>query len=220
MDGIAPFSWLYYPVIMGNAQAALGMESDSRGPTSPTYAVNPQRPQGLLSSVKSLSAIGYDIGLFTAHETGHQLSVPLMDCNDPPNRLPACGEDYVYQPTQRCKPRLVLRSSERDRSGPAPLVHTRTMRHQLLFAHEQIRDGRWEMSIGGMRTLLRARRSVLWLGDALFSVYGRCWSSSGRVGGTTPVSCKTLEHPLAIVNRALDRPFDFSATFDGNGTSR
>ena len=95
VDGIAPFSWLYYPVIMGNAQAALGMESDSREPISPTYP--PTTPAGFTQFGQVMTAIGYGIGTIAAHETGHQLSVPLMDCNDPPNRHPACGEDYLYQ---------------------------------------------------------------------------------------------------------------------------
>jgi len=66
-----------------------------------------------------------------------------------------------------------------------------------------------------MRTLLRARRSVLWLGDALFSVYVALLVFFRESGRDHSVFLQTLEHPLAIVNRALDRPFDFSATFDG-----
>jgi hypothetical protein len=66
-----------------------------------------------------------------------------------------------------------------------------------------------------MRTLLRAKRSVLWLGDALVSVYVALLAFFRESGRDHSVFLQTLEHPLAIVNRALDRPFDFSATFDG-----
>jgi len=42
-----------------------------------------------------MTAIGTGIGNNAAHETGHQLSLPEMDCSD--GRHYACSEEFIYQ---------------------------------------------------------------------------------------------------------------------------
>jgi len=87
-------SYVYYPAIMGNAQVALGFINklgDIKGvqiPLSPSYPPSPSTNADFQQIVK---AIGFAIGAVSAHETGHQLSLPFMECTG------GCPEPYVYQ---------------------------------------------------------------------------------------------------------------------------
>jgi hypothetical protein len=86
-------SYIYYPSIMSNAQLALGFINnlgDVNGvqiPLSPSY---PPSPSTSAQFQQIMKAIGFAIGAVSAHETGHQLSLPNMECTQ-------CPEPYVYQ---------------------------------------------------------------------------------------------------------------------------
>ena len=45
---------------------------------------------------KVMTAIGTGIGNIAAHETGHQLNLPQMDCSTP-RFNGACSEPYIYR---------------------------------------------------------------------------------------------------------------------------
>ena len=99
-DGICPLSWVYYLPIMGKAQQALGFARADITPGSPTTPVNPiysPPPATMTQSVLAqfdqlMPAIGHAIGAIAAHETGHQLNLPSMECSGS-----GCPEDYIYQ---------------------------------------------------------------------------------------------------------------------------
>jgi hypothetical protein len=80
-------SYIYYPVIMGNAQVALGFINQTNTPVSPSY---PPSPTSNAQFQQIMKAIGFAIGAISAHETGHQLSLPHTDCTGS-----AC--EYLYQ---------------------------------------------------------------------------------------------------------------------------
>ena len=80
-------SYIYYPVIMGNAQVALGFINQTNTPVSPSY---PPSPTSNAQFQQIMKAIGFAIGAISAHETGHQLSLPYTDCTGS-----AC--EYLYQ---------------------------------------------------------------------------------------------------------------------------
>jgi hypothetical protein len=95
IEGICPFSWVYYPVIMDNAQGAL--MSSNWVHLSPPYP--PTTSADFTQFGQLVTGIGHAIGTIAAHETGHQLSVPNMDCttNSTENKDNTCPEDYLYQ---------------------------------------------------------------------------------------------------------------------------
>jgi hypothetical protein len=81
---------------MGNAQTALGSyppNSTTFVPFSPGYP--PTSAASLTQLEQLMDAIGYGIGVVAAHETGHQLHVPYMDCSS--GSSVSCPEDYTYQ---------------------------------------------------------------------------------------------------------------------------
>jgi len=62
-------------------------------------SVRPTRPrtQSVAAQFNAvMTAIGTGIGNIAAHETGHQLNLPQMDCSDGKYN-PACSENYIYQ---------------------------------------------------------------------------------------------------------------------------
>lgn len=91
-NGSSP-SYICYQNVMGNAQLAEGSYDNNHlwQPLSPSYsaALTPTQQTQFSSIVK---AIGIGIGNSTAHETGHQFSLPQMDCDRPPN------QDYQGEP--------------------------------------------------------------------------------------------------------------------------
>jgi len=97
-----PVNWstVYYLPIMGSAQIGLGDFSKSPfEPFSPPYVLPPMDPSVAARFQTLVSAIGTVIGVVAAHETGHQLSLPNMECDDPDNPYAQpCqnGDIYVY----------------------------------------------------------------------------------------------------------------------------
>jgi hypothetical protein len=95
-DGICPFSWVYYLPIMGNSQQALAYILGGGSESSP---VSPQYPPTDATSraqfLQVVNSIGYAIGTTAAHETGHQLALPYMDCDLPGHA--SCPEEFIYQ---------------------------------------------------------------------------------------------------------------------------
>jgi DNA-binding beta-propeller fold protein YncE len=93
--GICSISYIYYLYIMGQAQYAAGYLNGGTAPVSPSYQ-SPPIPQATQSQfAQVMQTLGYAIGTISAHETGHQLSLPQMDCGIQGN--PACTEDNTYQ---------------------------------------------------------------------------------------------------------------------------
>ena len=65
-------------------------------PVSPAYPPANSASQSQFQQL--MGAIGFGIGTGAAHETGHQLFLPNMDCGKaPPGATPACPEDRIYQ---------------------------------------------------------------------------------------------------------------------------
>jgi hypothetical protein len=92
--GICWTSNVYYLTIMGYAQQALQfLIPGSTAPLSPAYP--PANPSVAAQLDAVMTAIGTGIGNIAAHETGHQLNLPQMDCSNGMN--PACSEDFIYQ---------------------------------------------------------------------------------------------------------------------------
>ncbi len=92
--GICFTSNVWYLDIMGYAQQALQfLPPGGKAPLSPTYP--PSDPTAAAQFVQVTTAIGIGIGNIAAHETGHQLGLPQMDCSNGVNS--ACTEDYIYQ---------------------------------------------------------------------------------------------------------------------------
>jgi hypothetical protein len=92
--GICATSNVWYLAVMGNAQQALQyIPPGSTAPVSPTYP--PSNSSATEQFVRVMTAIGTGIGNIAAHETGHQLNLPQMDCSTPGHN--ACSEDYIYQ---------------------------------------------------------------------------------------------------------------------------
>jgi hypothetical protein len=85
---------VYYPNIMGYAQGALGLASNNGAAVSPTYP--PTTPAALDQFSQIMKAIGHGIGAVAAHETGHQLLLPHMDCSGP-NTSVKCSPINIYQ---------------------------------------------------------------------------------------------------------------------------
>jgi hypothetical protein len=83
---------------MGHAQQAIAYAQEgsppSPPPISPPYA-DPLSPEAKAQFEKLISAIGHAIGIIAVHETGHQLNLPMMDCDG--EYGPRCGEDYLYE---------------------------------------------------------------------------------------------------------------------------
>jgi len=79
-------SYVCFPEVMGDAQWAVGGYNSNQiwQPLSPTYSSNLSSTQQtqFLSIVK---ATGVGLGNVTAHEVGHQFSLPQMDCDRPAN---------------------------------------------------------------------------------------------------------------------------------------
>lgn len=87
------FSRVYYLPIMGNAQQALGYIHGGGTPVSPIYNSPPMTdPVKRQQFAELVSAIGYAIGNVAAHETGHVIGVPSMDCEGG-----GCEADDVYE---------------------------------------------------------------------------------------------------------------------------
>jgi hypothetical protein len=90
-------SYLYYLSYMDQAQQALGyLLSGGAGqipPVSPPYP--PTTPLGQTQFQQIMAAIGFGIGTGAAHETGHQLFLPHMDCGIPGTAT--CAEDRIYE---------------------------------------------------------------------------------------------------------------------------
>jgi hypothetical protein len=92
--GICATSNVYYLGLMGYAQQALQfLPPGGSGPLSPTYP--PLNATTTAQFIQVMNAIGTGIGNQAAHETGHQLNLPQMDCSNGINL--ACTEDFVYQ---------------------------------------------------------------------------------------------------------------------------
>ena len=92
-----PISYLYYLSSMGEAQKALGyLQAGGVGHPSP---VSPQYPPTdtatELQFQQLMGAIGFGIGAAAAHETGHELFLPSMDCNSAGHAN--CPEDRIFQ---------------------------------------------------------------------------------------------------------------------------
>jgi hypothetical protein len=93
-SAICATSNVYYLTIMGYAQQALQfIPPGSTGPVSPMYP--PSNPSATEQFVRVVTAIGTGIGNIAVHETGHQLTVPELDCSTPGHD--ACSEENVYQ---------------------------------------------------------------------------------------------------------------------------
>jgi hypothetical protein len=94
---ICAYSVVYYLPIMGNAQWALGTQPAHGDfiPLSPPYSPPPMDPATAAQFNTLLGGIGYGIATVSAHETGHQLALPDMECGIEGN--PGCPEDYIYQ---------------------------------------------------------------------------------------------------------------------------
>ena len=91
---------VFYLDVMGYGQLAAGRIAGSSNPLSPTYQYPPPTdPAAALQFNKQfgqvMNAIGFGIGAISAHETGHQLNLPQMNCSADNN--PACTENYIYQ---------------------------------------------------------------------------------------------------------------------------
>ena len=101
---ICRHSVVYYLPIMGNAQWALstrligadGLPTGDYIPVRPPYGPPPLDSATAAQFDKLLRAIGFGIGAIAAHETGHQLNLPLMDCG-PETLIGTCPEDRLYQ---------------------------------------------------------------------------------------------------------------------------
>ena len=81
---ICGYSLVYYLPIMGDAQYALSTTWDANRNQIPVSLGYPL-----------VTAIGYAIGTISAHQTGHQLALPDMECGI--SGQPSCPEDYIYQ---------------------------------------------------------------------------------------------------------------------------
>ena len=91
---ICATSNVWYLDVMGYAQQALEfIPPGGNAYLSPTYP--PSDPSVAAQFLRVMTAIGTGIGNFAAHETGHQLALPEMDCSNGLNS--ACSEDYIYQ---------------------------------------------------------------------------------------------------------------------------
>jgi hypothetical protein len=95
--GPSTYSWVYYLPVMGNTQIGLGNFSTNPFiPFSPIYSP-PPISQTLNSEFEQLvSSLGSAIGRVSAHETGHQLNLPYMECGTPGAPCEN-GDKYVYQ---------------------------------------------------------------------------------------------------------------------------
>jgi hypothetical protein len=98
---ICPVSNVYYLPIMGYAQIAADYLNNLKDYVSPAYQFPaPTDPSALAQFNKQfnqvITATGIGIGNTAAHETGHQLAVPYIDCSSPRNPM-SCPEDYIYQ---------------------------------------------------------------------------------------------------------------------------
>jgi len=92
--GICATSNIWYLAVMGYAQQALQfLPPGGNAYLSPTYP--PSDPGVAAQFLRVMAAIGTGIGNLAAHETGHQLALPEMDCSNGLNS--ACSEDYIYQ---------------------------------------------------------------------------------------------------------------------------
>jgi hypothetical protein len=91
-------SFLWFPNFIGTAQQNLAAIEAGGDITFKPPAISPTLSPGVLSlSVEQqfenlMRTIGYGIGSSAAHETGHQLFLPYMDCND---KCP--GNGIVFQ---------------------------------------------------------------------------------------------------------------------------
>jgi hypothetical protein len=87
-------SYLLYLSFMERAQQALGyLLTGGVGhpaPVIPQYP--PTDPTSLTQFQQLMTAIGFGIGTGAAHETGHELFLPNMDCSSG-----SCPEDRIYQ---------------------------------------------------------------------------------------------------------------------------
>jgi hypothetical protein len=88
-------SKVYYPVILSSAETAV---NSAGGVGTPTYP--PVTPTDLSNFQTVLRALGRGVGNTAAHELGHQLSLPNMDCGhvtDVPSPQPCDGNyNFVY----------------------------------------------------------------------------------------------------------------------------
>jgi hypothetical protein len=91
---ICATSNVYYLSSMGYAQWALEFVNPiGTAPLSPSYP--PSNPTAAAQFTQVMTAIGTGIGNIAVHETGHQLSLPQMDCSNGTNV--ACSEEFIYQ---------------------------------------------------------------------------------------------------------------------------
>ncbi len=92
--GICATSNVWYLAIMGYAQQALQFLIPGRtAPVSPAYP--PSDPTAAAQFIQVMTAIGTGIGNIAAHETGHQLNLPDMECSS--GNHDACPEEHIYQ---------------------------------------------------------------------------------------------------------------------------
>lgn len=92
--GICATSNVWYLDVMGYAQQALQfLPPGGNSALSPAYP--PSDPTAAAQFIRVMTALGTGIGNIAAHETGHQLNLPQMDCSS--GNRPACTEEYIYQ---------------------------------------------------------------------------------------------------------------------------
>jgi hypothetical protein len=96
-----PVSNVYYLAMMGYAQIAADYLNNLKDWVSPAYQFPaPTDPSALAQFNRQfnqvITATGIGIGNIAAHETGHQLAVPYIDCSSPRNPT-SCPVDYMYQ---------------------------------------------------------------------------------------------------------------------------
>jgi hypothetical protein len=94
------WSHVYYLPIMGAAQTELGSQGQGTDPYQylrPAYP--PTTAKDLADFQKLVTGIGRAIGNVSAHETGHQLQLPNMECDGTgPYSSPCADQDkYVYE---------------------------------------------------------------------------------------------------------------------------
>ncbi|HUA20939.1 MAG TPA: hypothetical protein VMB25_19455, partial [Bryobacteraceae bacterium] len=91
------WSQLFFPTFMGTAQEQLAIVQ-AGNPNHTVPPISPPLTPGVLAPGTEeqfenlLKSIGFAIGSSAAHETGHQLTLPLMDCNKS-NLIPNCPKE-------------------------------------------------------------------------------------------------------------------------------
>jgi hypothetical protein len=90
-------SFVYYLINMEQAQVALGNSSSSGQNLSPSYP--PTNDQDIVTFRNLARATGSGIGNIAAHEIGHQLNLPIMDCKISTTGSPDCdnNDTQVYE---------------------------------------------------------------------------------------------------------------------------